>query len=345
MLDLPEHDNAPRYRLDDPRGHVESYFLKANSPGGNRAIWIKHTVLIPAGKPEAAVAEVWAVAFHRGDRGFPVAVKATTPLSAARFRASPFRAEHDFGVLEAGRARGEIKSHGHTIGWTLELDGGGPTHYPYPRASMYTGAFPRTKTLTPIPDTAVLGAAEIDGQRWMISGWRGMQGHNWGPEHTPAYAWIHCNSFEVERRGGDARAMHDGATGFIEGMAGRTRVGGGLTPWMSVFAMNVDGHTYRFDGPRAMLLSDVGVDPHHFRFRASAPGAELTGVVLARRDEMAGLVYENPDGTRVYCLNSKIASARFLLDRHGAPPIELRSKQCALEVGTTRVDHGVKIHV
>ncbi|MBC7174017.1 MAG: hypothetical protein H5U40_16365, partial [Polyangiaceae bacterium] len=129
MLDPKEPDNAPRFRLDDRRGHVESYFLKANSPGGNRALWIEHTVRIPAGKPDEAVAEVWAVAFHRGDRGFPVAVKATSPLGAARFRGSPFRAEHDFGVLESGRARGEIRSHNHTIGWTLEFESQGPAHY------------------------------------------------------------------------------------------------------------------------------------------------------------------------------------------------------------------------
>jgi hypothetical protein len=331
MLDLEEPDNAPRFRLDDPRGHVESYFLKANSPGGNRAIWIKHTVRIPAGKPEQAVAEVWAVAFHRKDRAFPVAVKATTPLASARFRASPFRAEHDFGVFEGGRARGEIASHGHTIGWTLEFDGAGPTHYPFPLASMYSGAFPRTKSLTPVPDAAVLGAVEVDGQRWMLSGWRGMQGHNWGREHAPAYAWIHCSSWE------------DGEPGFVEGMTGRVRVGSARTPWLTVLAVNVGGRTYRFDGPRAMLLSDPHVDPQHFRFRAKSRDAELTGVVLARREEMAGLVYDNPDGSRVYCLNSKIASARFVLERKGAPPVELRSRQCALEVGTARVDHGVKI--
>ncbi len=333
MLDLPEPDNAPRFRPGDGRGHVESYFLKANSPGGSRAIWIKHTILVPEGRPEAAVAEVWAVAFHRGDPAFPVAVKATSPLAAARFRGSPFRAEHEHGVLEIGRARGEIKTQGHAIGWSLEFDATGPTHYPYPLASMYTGRFPRTKSLTPIPDTGVLGAVEVDGQRWVLSGWRGMQGHNWGPEHTPAYAWVHCNAFE------------DGSEAFVEGMSGRVRVGPALTPFISVFALHVEGRTYRFDGPQAILGADVGVDPSRFRFRAEGHGAELTGVVSARKDEMAGLVYENPDGSRVYCLNSKIASGRFVLAREGRAPIELRSRQAALEIGTQRVDHGVKIHV
>src|SRR5690606_7677405 len=207
MLDLPVSDYAPRLALDDRRGHVESYFLKANSAGGNRALWIRHTVRVPTDRPDEAVAEVWAIAFHRDNKRFPVAIKSTIPLRDAALRPTPFRFEHDAGVLEIGRARGELRTRDHSIGWSLEFDATGPTHYPYPVASMYTGAFPRTKSLTPVPDTSIYGAVEVDGHRWVLSGWRGMQGHNWGPEHTGHYAWIHCNVFE------------DGTEGFIEGMS------------------------------------------------------------------------------------------------------------------------------
>jgi hypothetical protein len=122
-------------------------------------------------------------------------------------------------------------------------------------------------------------------------------------------------------------------------------MGSVLTPFLSVFTVHVEGRTYRFDGPRALVGSDVDVEPCRFRFRAEAAGTELTGVVVGRKDETAGLVYENPDGSRTYCLNSKIASGRFVLGRVGREPLELRSRQVALEVGTKRVDHGVKIHV
>src|SRR5512139_2680509 len=115
-------DNALRYRPGVPEGHVESYFLKANSPGGHRALWIKHTVLAHAGgRPEDAVAEVWALAFHRGDARFPIGVKATVPFAEASFRASPFLAEHPNAVLEPGRSRGEIVTGEHHLQWSLEF--------------------------------------------------------------------------------------------------------------------------------------------------------------------------------------------------------------------------------
>ena len=45
-----ERDNLVRYR-PSAAGHVESHFLKANSPDGERALWVKHTLLAPKGRP------------------------------------------------------------------------------------------------------------------------------------------------------------------------------------------------------------------------------------------------------------------------------------------------------
>ena len=55
------------------RGHVESFFLKANAPNQpNRAFWLKFTLLIPESPDEQALAEVWAVCFDE-ERGGPLA--------------------------------------------------------------------------------------------------------------------------------------------------------------------------------------------------------------------------------------------------------------------------------
>jgi len=324
-------DNALRYRPDVPGGHVESYFLKANSPGGHRALWIKHTVLVPAGRPQDAVAEVWALAFHRGDRRFPIGLKATVPFGEARFRASPFLAEHPNAVLEPGRSRGEILTDAHHLRWSLDFTCSGDPYRPFPFERMYEGGFPRSKTLTPCPDAWFRGAFEVDGERWVLSGWPGMQGHNWGKGHAHAYAWAHCNAWEGEE------------SAWFEGLSGKVLVGGRLTPWITVGALHLDGETYRFDGPRAMLSREVSVSNDRYRFRVVSLGAELTGVIAARPEEMAGLYYENPDQAMTYCLNSKIASGRLLLRRRGRPDVDLRSEQFALEIGTRDPDHPVRM--
>ena len=56
LMTTPEADNRLRYAGTQP-GHVESHFLKANSPDGQRAIWIKHTLLVPVRRPADAISE------------------------------------------------------------------------------------------------------------------------------------------------------------------------------------------------------------------------------------------------------------------------------------------------
>ena len=72
----PLDDNAPRFPQHRGKGHVESYFVRANHPRRRQAIWIKATVLArPAGQGPA-VAEVWC-AFFDGDAGTVWAHKET----------------------------------------------------------------------------------------------------------------------------------------------------------------------------------------------------------------------------------------------------------------------------
>ena len=56
-------ENAARYRPGEPAGHYESYFLRANHPNRPLAFWIRYTVFSPAGRPEAAEGELWAIVF------------------------------------------------------------------------------------------------------------------------------------------------------------------------------------------------------------------------------------------------------------------------------------------
>ncbi len=329
---MGKQDNDLRYDPSSEAGHVESYFIKANSPGGHRALWIKHTILVPAGRPDEAVAEVWAVAFHRGEAGRPIALKASTKLKEAAFSSGPFVAEHPNAVLENGRSRGEIVGDEHFIRWSLDFTHTGEPYHPFPFAKMYDGKFPRSKTLTPYPNAWFRGAFEVDGERWMVSGWPGMQGHNWGEAHAVSYAWAHCNAWDDERE--DC---------WFEGLSGKVPLGSRTSPLLTTGAIHIGGRTYRFDGPRTLLSRDVGVGFDRYRFRMVGSGAELNGVIASRPEGTAGLHYTNPDGSMTYCLNSKLASGRLFLKRRGFPEVELLSDQFALEVGTRDPEHGVKM--
>ena len=58
------------------------------------------------------------------------------------------------------------------------------------------------------------------------------------------------------------------------------------------------------------------------------------------------LTYGNPPGGDKTCLNCKIAACELVLERPGAPPVELRTRhRAAFEILTGARDHGVPVVV
>jgi hypothetical protein len=67
------------------------------------------------------------------------------------------------------------------------------------------------------------------------------------------------------------------------------------------------------------------------------------GEVSASTDDFAGLHYEDPNGSMLYCLNSKLAQARFEISLPDRQPLVLTSNHAALEIGTRDPNHGVRM--
>src|SRR5262245_32364204 len=78
--------NAVRFDPAARRGHLESYFVKAVEPNGDRAIWIKATIWASATEPERPHTQGWAIAFdRRGGVNKHVVVKHVVPFSSTSF--------------------------------------------------------------------------------------------------------------------------------------------------------------------------------------------------------------------------------------------------------------------
>lgn len=331
--------NAVRYR-SAAVDHVESYFLKATAPDAERAVWLKATILASAADgPGRAVAEGWAIAFdHREAERHNVAVKHTVPLSQASFD------ERDLGVqwsepstgdamsLAPGTTRGAISSGAHRIEWDLSFSERDRPLVLFPHPKMYTGPLPKTKQVSPHPDVPMSGEVAVDGDRWNLEGWLGMQGHNWGAGHVELYAWCHCNQWHQEEEL------------VVEVAAGRVRLGPVLLPVLNVVAVRHRGVDYPFNGPRSMLTSRADIGLRRFTFASRSRHGRIEGIFEAPVEDFVGLRYPNPSGPITHCLNSKLAKGRLRLEPHDAPPVELSTDAAALEVGTFRADHGVKMY-
>ena len=334
-----EAANEVLYRPGLADGHVESLFLKGNSPDGQRALWLKYTLLAPRGGGRD-VAELWAIAFDRS-HGAPRANKRTYPVARAELRRAPFGLTLPDGELGHGVARGALgfdAEGGPRLCWDLRYACPEQPFRPFPSARMYTGAFPRTKTLTPVPDTELHGSFEVDGERWDVTCFRAAQGHNWGKGHAHAYAWAHANALTPQP--GSAPF----GRAWLEVISGRVRVGPVLSPWLTCAALALDGELFRFDGPRAMLSRRVHCDARSFHFALRHGAATLSARLWADESTLAGLRYRDPDGQLLACLNSKLACAELTLAARGRT-WSMRSEQAALELGTRRSDHGITLLV
>ncbi len=295
-------DNACRYA--GRPGHVESYFVRANHPSRPLALWLKATLLAPLRGP--AVAESWLVYFD-GERRETFAHKQTQPFAEASFgaprSATPtLRAAGLTLALETpGRAEGRFEAAGGAA--TVRL-GWQPLGSPiaqrlsiFPLRALRTGPFPRSKLLTPAPALRLHGALELPTGEVPVDGWVGMQGHNWGKEHTYEYAWGQCVFPEQDA--------------LVEGFSGRVLLGGRPSPQVSALVVRRGARSFRFDTLFDVWRQKVRLERDAWQLRLLGPGGEAELLMDAERQPMVCLGYDNPDGQRSYCFNSKLARVKL----------------------------------
>ncbi|MFZ5481655.1 MAG: hypothetical protein ACOZNI_33135 [Myxococcota bacterium] len=155
--------------LADGRVGYESHYLKGNSPDGQRAFWVKHTLTRKA--DGATVLQLWCVRFERG----------AAPDVWYEERAWPAlgdgpRIDDDGLELRPSLAIGPV--------WDLKIAGGHPlVHLP---DLLYARLLPTAKVLTPAAGARFEGVVGD----WRVGGWVGCRGHNWGRRHAHRYAWL-----------------------------------------------------------------------------------------------------------------------------------------------------------
>lgn len=318
--------NGVRFDAERRAGHVESYFAKLVDAEGRRALWVKATILAKKGGAPV-VAEAWAVAFDRA--AGHVAAKQSVPFERASFARDRLEARVASLEFDDGRLAGSVESRGTRIAFDLAWPCDDAPLVQLPAARMYEGPFPSSKLVTPVPDARFFGHYEVGGERVEVDGWRGMQGHNWGRAHAPAYAWAHVNEWEGE---------HDLV---VEVVTARVRVAGVLAPPLTLACVVHRGVRYLFHDVRSLATARGAIGARAYRFEAGDRRARIIGELSAETRDFVGLAYENPDGPTTHCLNSKIASGEVRFEIAGRPPERARTRGAALELGTLDAEHGV----
>ncbi|MEZ4308254.1 MAG: hypothetical protein R3F14_09445 [Polyangiaceae bacterium] len=316
---------------------MESYFLKANEPGGERALWLRATLFSRASEAGGAVAEGWAIAFGAADGRSTSRSSRRCRFGGLRSRAagSGCRAdEPSEGAvlsLQEGRSKGLIARASTRIAWDLRYEPTRPAFELLPYSWMYGAPFPKSKLVTPAPDAVFSGEVEVGDERWSIDGWRGMQGHNWGRGNADLYAWCQVNLWDDD--GGEPLVL--------EAVSARVRTGPVLLPLLTLAGVRARGVDYRWNRPSDMARAEASIDGLTYRLSVASDLGRLDAELTAEQGEMVGLYYANPTGPITHCYNTKLARARVTFAPAGRPEITRTSRVAALEIGTHDRDPGV----
>lgn len=291
-----------RYRPGDKRGHYESWFIRGNHPSRPLAFWIRYTVTSPSGRPDDAIAELFAISFD-GERGRHVAVREGLSPRECSFPTSGLDVRLGASRLTREVAMGRAQSAPHEIAWELTLAPAGEPLLLLPER-FYAGGFPKAKALVMRPRVTFRGHLVVDGERVDIDGWHGSTNHNWGERHTDQYTW------------GQVAGFDDQPETFLEVATARIRLGPILTPAMTPVVLRHEGREHRLNALHK-VFGRAKIGGLRWTFEAKGEGVALSGVISASPIQVVTFAYKNPPGGTKLCINSKIARCELAvtLDR------------------------------
>lgn len=329
-MDLLRDYNHSRYEPGSAGGFYESYFQRGNHPTRPLAFWIRYTIFSPAGRPQDAIGELWAVWFD-GETGRHVVAKSEVPVGQFAFARDGLDARIGPATLAPGRLRGGAESRGHRIDWDLAFDGAAPPLFLF-APELYAKALPKAKSLVGLPLARFRGALTVDGQRIEIDDWLGSQNHNWGAKHTDRYAW------------GQVAGFDNAPDSFLEVATGQIKLGPFWTPRLTPLVLRHDGQEYALRTLGQALRAHGKFAYFEWDFASRTADLAIAGRITAPKEAFVGLRYYNPPGGEKWCLNSKLASCRLVLKRPGQPDETLETRhRAAFEILTDDPAHGIEI--
>lgn len=320
--------NALRYHSGSTKGHYESYFLRANHPNEPKAFWVRYTLFSPKNAPEKGKGELWAIYFEKGQQHR--AAKLEVPIELCFLPKDLYQLEIGGSVMMEGRAAGHIRN---DFRWVLNWNHPQKPLLLLP-ASWYGLPFPKAKSLVPNPFATFTGQLIFEDQTIDIQNWIGSQNHNWGSQHTDAYAWGQVVGFDNQ------------PDTILELATASVKIGKLQTPNLTAVALRHRGYDYRFNGWIRGFLAKASYDYFQWEFETENNDMRLRGRIFASAADFVGLRYPNPPGGNKYCLNTKIAACELEIE-HKATKVRERlhtDSRCAFEILTDdKTEHGITI--
>jgi hypothetical protein len=285
--------------------HYEVWFLTLNHRASQRGFWFRYVLESPVGSDNdsPARAALWAAAFNRRlpDRNFGLKREYSIDQFAFDPREGSSLRLGD-GLFSPCRAAGRVDSGGHSIEWDLSYE---PCETTYHHVSRRIVQLARASSFVCSPnlDTRFSGRIVVDGEDIVLDEEPGCQSHLWGRKHVDDWVWVHSNAFEK-------------LPGTVfEGLAARPRRAGHMLPPIQSLYLRHRGEEHRFVRLRLAEQWQRKLGMGYWSFSAMNTRLYIEGAAQCRLRDMLQAEYSDPDGQRLYCINSEVANLKIRLFR------------------------------
>ena len=290
--------------------YYEVWFLTLNHCSSQRGFWFRYTLESPVTPDHHAEphASLWAASFCRTSPDENFGLKRQYPIDQYAFDGrEEFKLTLGDGVFSYSRAKGRVDDDEHSIEWDLGYAPCDSTYH-HIRRTLAQLTRPSSLVCSPNLDTRFSGRIVVDGRDILLEDEPGCQSHLWGRKHVDDWVWVHSNAFEKQP-----------GTVF-EGLAARPRRAGRTLPPIQSLYLRHRGEEHRFVRLRFAEQWKRKLGMGYWSFSAMNTRVYIEGAAQCRLRDMLQAEYEDPDGERLYCLNSEVANLRIRLFKriHGA---------------------------
>lgn len=296
-------DTSNALAWDGRGGHYEVYYLTLTDARTGVGCWIRYTLLAPTAQQGGApTAALWFLAMDpRPDHPATFARKTVFPIDQLSAQEEPFELRIADAVLTQERMSGQLPD----AAWDLRFR---------PSAHSYTHVHPvlrmagAAQTFLTLPQANLLveGRVTFGGEEIELSGVHGAQAHLYGSKHARTWAWVHAGDFIDEDRRPVPGTVIDAVSVVVN------RFGRDVGPSTPVVG-RIEDEDFISTSPIRVLTNPSTFALTGWHFEAVAGKRKLIAEVDARRSQLAGVAYEDPDGEGAYCYNTETATLRLQL--------------------------------
>lgn len=316
-------------------GHYEVWYLTFNDPATREGFWLRYTITAGKNKDDS-VAEVWGIVFDPEDSRKNLAIKESYPISALEYEKDEFYLKIGDSYITSSGAMGKVKSNSSEISWELCYNPSRETYFHFPK-KLYNMKPMSSMVCSPNLDVEMYGHVSVNGRKFELKGAHGGQSHIWGRKHADSWAWAHISGF-------------DGSPDTVfEGLSTRLSALGVDGPPLTSICLRMKDQEYKFNRVRDLVATRSNFELGIWEFSAKKADVLLRGVITVDPQDIIGVTYSDPDGSKSYCYNSEIGNASIdLFKKHpdGKWELEesLRSTQkAAAEFAFRRPARGMEL--